>query len=269
MSQRECSGFNTPAFPVTESEDIEGEPITSFAVDCRSIPPDPRVSFDFLDSGPRSLVFGVGHPPNALADVGRRDARSAQIGGPDCISQCFQVSTYSGEPSTSKFARNLLSKDDWRIEEGEESSHFGPEVTFVGFALLLARVRERLAGTRAGPDGAIIGPPGKSKSVGPSADAREEVNLSKADKISLRELLDVALVNHARWNVTFADQFAQPCGGVGVVFVVEVHRTPRSSTGRDSGEGRKSSASQPRPMPSASSASAETFAPMPMNGSTR
>lgn len=43
-------------------------------------------------------AFGVGHPPQSLPDVRRPDARSAQIGGPDAISQCFQVSAYSGEP---------------------------------------------------------------------------------------------------------------------------------------------------------------------------
>ena len=45
---------------------------------------------------------GVGHPEQALSDVRRAEARSAQIGGPDGISQCFQVSAYSGEPFTSK-----------------------------------------------------------------------------------------------------------------------------------------------------------------------
>ena len=45
---------------------------------------------------------GLGHPVETLADVRRTDARSAQIGGPDSISQCFQVSAYSGEEFRSK-----------------------------------------------------------------------------------------------------------------------------------------------------------------------
>jgi len=53
---------------------------------------------------------GVGTPINPLADLGRADARSAQIGGPDCISTSFQVSTNSGEPLESIDVRNLLSK---------------------------------------------------------------------------------------------------------------------------------------------------------------
>jgi len=44
--------------------------------------------------------------------MGRARARSAQIGGPDCISQRFQVNSYSGEPFTSSTASNLLAKND-------------------------------------------------------------------------------------------------------------------------------------------------------------
>ena len=47
-------------------------------------------------------AFGVGHPVEPLPDVRRPDARSAQIGGPDDIAQCFQVSAYSGEPAPAK-----------------------------------------------------------------------------------------------------------------------------------------------------------------------
>lgn len=130
------------------------------------------------------------------------------------------------------------------MADGEESSHFGPKVAGVGFALLLARVRERLTGAGASPDGLIVRPPSKSKSVGPSADARKKVDLSKADKISLREFLNVSLVNGARGNVAFADQLAQPCRGVGIVLVVKVHETtpvpsvPDTSTGPAERDGR-------------------------------
>jgi hypothetical protein len=58
--------------------------------------------------------------------VRRADARSAQIGGPDGISQCFQVKTYSSEPLTSKRARNLLSNDDCRTALGDELTKSGP-----------------------------------------------------------------------------------------------------------------------------------------------
>lgn len=59
------------------------------------------------------------------------DARSAQIGGPDGISQCFQVSAYSGEPSPAICARNLLSNDDCRQALGDEVPHDRPQMAHV------------------------------------------------------------------------------------------------------------------------------------------
>lgn len=40
--------------------------------------------------------------------MGRADARSAEIDGPDGIAQVFQVSAYSSEPQTLNRARNDL-----------------------------------------------------------------------------------------------------------------------------------------------------------------
>jgi hypothetical protein len=123
------------------------------------------------------FAAGVGHPIKPLSDVRRADARSAQIGGPAGISQCFQVSAYSGEPFTSILARNLLSKDDCRAALGDEAVKSGPEVSFVGMAFALSRARKRLTRTGAGPDGSIVGPSGEPEGVGPSADAGEEMAL--------------------------------------------------------------------------------------------
>lgn len=78
-----------------------------------------------------SADVGVGHEPEALADVRRADARSAQIGGPDGIAQCFQFRSNNGEPSPSVSARNLLSKDDCRLAGGDETVELRPEVAFV------------------------------------------------------------------------------------------------------------------------------------------
>src|SRR5690349_3117369 len=61
------------------------------------------------------------NPPEPLADMRRADARSAQICGPDFISQCFQVRSNSGEPYAAILARNLLSNDFWRLELRDES----------------------------------------------------------------------------------------------------------------------------------------------------
>jgi hypothetical protein len=66
------------------------------------------------------------------------DARSAQIGGPDSISQCFQVSAYSVEPRPASRCRNLLSKHDWRVKLRDEAVHLWPEVPVIIGAKLLA-----------------------------------------------------------------------------------------------------------------------------------
>jgi hypothetical protein len=96
---------------------------------------------------PLSCACGVGDPEKPLPDVRRADARSRQIGAPDGISQVLQVNAYSGEPFTPIFARNLLSKDDWRPALGDECVKSGPEVSFVGMALALSRARKRLTRT--------------------------------------------------------------------------------------------------------------------------
>jgi hypothetical protein len=108
----------------------------------------------------------------------RADARSAQIGSPDGISQRFQVSAYSGEPFTSKRACNLFSKDDWRIALGDEPVELWPKVPFVLFSLPFACAAKWLAGARSCPNRAICWPPGKAESFRPSADSGEEMTLS-------------------------------------------------------------------------------------------
>jgi hypothetical protein len=103
----------------------------------------------------RNVASGVGQPYSApvepLADVRRADARSAQIGGPDGISQCFQVSAYSGEPSPSSLARNLLSNNDWREALGDKVVEEWPEVARVCDAELFAGGAEGLAGKACRP----------------------------------------------------------------------------------------------------------------------
>lgn len=95
--------------------------------------PDVRVSDD--DALPRLRI--ATHNPS-FTDLAR--ARSAKIGGPEGISQCFKVQTYSGEPvSPCKFARNLFSKDAWRVALPDEFKEHGGEVSLVVGAELLSR----------------------------------------------------------------------------------------------------------------------------------
>jgi len=103
-----------------------GQPATVCAITCSDViafrPPPIRFFIAKCASGDllSSFATGVGHPPKPLSDMRAADrdpspleriifeikpsfgflarARSAQIGGPDSISHCFQVSTYSGEP---------------------------------------------------------------------------------------------------------------------------------------------------------------------------
>jgi hypothetical protein len=53
----------------------------------------------------------VGHPVEALSDVRRADARSAQICRPDGVARRFKVSLYKVEPHEAVRACNLLAKD--------------------------------------------------------------------------------------------------------------------------------------------------------------
>jgi hypothetical protein len=105
------------------------------------------------------------------------DARSAQIRHPNGVSRYFQVSAYSVEPAEAVLARNLLSKDNWRMALGDEAIELGPEVALVGKSCPFSGGAEGLAGARAGPDGSVVGPSCKTEGVGPDADPGEEVAL--------------------------------------------------------------------------------------------
>jgi hypothetical protein len=130
------------------------------------------------------LLVGVGQPlsnkPEALADVRGADARSAQICRPNGVARCFHVRLYSVEPSEAVLARNLFSKDDWRAALADEPMELGPEVALVGKSCSLSGGAEWLAGTGAGPDGPVVGPPGEPEGVGPDADPGEKMALGVA-----------------------------------------------------------------------------------------
>jgi hypothetical protein len=156
------------------------------------------------------LTVGVGHGDEVepLSDVRCPDASSAQIGRPDGVACGFQVSRYSVEPRPAVAARNLLSKEDCRAALADELGDDGPEVAVVVNAATLAGRRERLAGTACGPDGAIVGPAGEAQSVGPSADAGEEVDLRQSSKVSCSNVADRSLIDGPIGDVTRRDQVA-------------------------------------------------------------
>ncbi len=130
-------------------------------------------------------MHGVGHgaPVKALPEMRRTDPRSAQIGGPDGISQTFQVKAYSGEPVKPGAARNLLSKDDCRAALRDEAAHFGPKVALVGGAPAFPCNGKWLTGAGTSPDGGIVRDAGESEGEGPASDSREEVSLAISHKV--------------------------------------------------------------------------------------
>src|SRR6185295_5714347 len=103
-----------------------------------------------------------------------------------------------------------------------------PKMSRVEKAAPLARVREPLAGAGAGPDVGIVGHSCEPECVGPSADAREEVPLSRPSDICGGEIDDGATVDLSLWDLVMGDEGLQPCPSKGVVVVVEGgHRASR------------------------------------------
>jgi hypothetical protein len=148
----------------------------------------------------------------------RPDARSAQIGGPDRISQCFQVSAYSGEPFTSKARRNLLSKDRWRAALGDESKELRPEMTLVVVPFLLAGRTEGLTGTAPGPNRPICRPSGEGEGVLPPPDPSEEMDSSIWTNVVWLDLTDAPPVG-----MRGREEVPEPVSTIGVVLVQVDH----------------------------------------------
>ena len=178
----------------------------------------PRRTLSPLNS--ESSDRGVGHPEQSLPDVGRADARSAQIGSCPLIAHSFQVSEYSGEPFTPSFARNLLAKDCWRLALADEVGEDRPQVPLVGGAKSFASGAEGLAGAASGPDGAINRPARERERVGPAPDAGEKMALNVSCEFIGLHLHDAALVHVPGWNVPLTDKLAQPSRRLGIILVV-------------------------------------------------
>jgi hypothetical protein len=180
-----------------------------------------------------SVALGVGHPVKPLPDVRRADARSAQIGSPAGISQCFQISAYSGEPFTPILARNLLSKDRCRLALGDEALKSGPEVSFVGMALSASCARNRLTRAASGPDGAAVAPSGLAHGNAPSSDTSEKVALGEAEQVAGLDILDAPIIHNAVRYVPSGNEIPQPLGSKRIILViVGSHQNGTSSSKR-------------------------------------
>jgi hypothetical protein len=141
-----------------------------------------------------SRVVGVGHEDGSevqpLPDVRGADARSAQIGRPNGVARTFQVSANSVEPREAVRACNLFAKDDWRAALADEPEPLGPQVAVVGNSGAATGHREGLTGTRAGPHGAVVRPPGEAEGVGPGAKSGEGVKLRGPHNVNWTEIAD-------------------------------------------------------------------------------
>jgi hypothetical protein len=105
-----------------------------------------RLAFSRSTSAaPNAPASGVGHPEQPLPPVRRPNGASRQTGAPNGISKLLQVKANSGEPSSAKRTRSLLSKHRCRTALGDEALKSGPQVSLVEMTLLLSGDRNRLA----------------------------------------------------------------------------------------------------------------------------
>jgi hypothetical protein len=70
----------------------------------------------------------------------------------------LEVSAYKVEPCEAILARNLFSKDNWRLTLADEVVECGPEVPLVIKPAAFACRGERLARTGSGPHRTVLGP---------------------------------------------------------------------------------------------------------------
>jgi hypothetical protein len=177
----------------------------------------PGVSFQSLALG---VTRGASGPPQPLSDVRRAEARSAGIDRPDGVVRSFQVSVYKVEPTEAVLARNLFAKDDVRAALRDEVEEGGPEVALVVETSTLAGGAERLTWARTGPNRTLVTPPGAAQGMAPDADPGEEMALGITTKVIGFHVLDAAVVDIARGDVTGLDEFAQPRRSEGIEFIV-------------------------------------------------
>ena len=157
-----------------------------------------------------SFATGVGHPPQPLSDVRRADAASREIDRPAGVTLTFQVIEYKVEPRPAVRSRNLLAKDDWRIEDADKLEPGGPEVALVAEPATLSGGAEGLARAAACPDGAVVRPSGEAQGVGPHSDPGEEMQLGVSKQIDGIDVPDIAFIHIPRRDVTGPDKISQP-----------------------------------------------------------
>jgi|ERR1700722_3929601 len=150
----------------------------------------------------------------------RADARSAQIDRPNGVVRVFQIRLNKVEPLQSKLARNLLSKDNWRLALRDELEPCRPEMPLIIKAACKACRGERLARTAASPNFLIIGNICESERNRPAADAGKKMALGVGGEFIRLDIPDVTLVDVAWSDVGICDEVAQPPSAVWVDLIV-------------------------------------------------
>jgi hypothetical protein len=144
--------------------------------------------------GASGIVLGVGQPNSPpvdpLSDMGRADARSAQICRPDSVTQFFQISRYSIEPFTSVFAARLFAKDDCRATLVDEGVELRPEVPFVFLTAAFTGTRNRLTRHTCGPDAFGIRDSREPEGFCPSGNSGKEMTLPVLNKVFCLDVRD-------------------------------------------------------------------------------
>jgi hypothetical protein len=130
------------------------------------------------------------------------------------------------EPRHCVAARNLLSKDDWRLALADEVVPGGPKVPLVSKPSAFACRAERLARTRAGPHASMIRPTSSAESEGPHANSSKEMALIESSKVVWSNIFNAPGIDDAGRDVACVDEVAQPCSRVGVDLVVVGRHAP-------------------------------------------
>jgi hypothetical protein len=160
----------------------------------------------------------VGHKPESVSKVVRTCARGLDRRAPHGVAQGFQITSHKAEPFSR--ARNLFSKDDWRVSLCDELSPMRPKVPVIVEALARAGEAKGLAGATSCPNRSIVGPAGEPQGIGPSADACEKVALGIAGEVAGAHVNDASLVNVSRRDCAGGDEVAEPLSGIGINLVV-------------------------------------------------
>ena len=158
----------------------------------------------------------------------RQRPNSFQLHG-DGLEITYASSSYSGEPSASVAACNLLSKHDWRAALRDEPEPHGPEVARIFCAASASRCAERLTWAASSPDRRSCGPAGDLEGERPPSDPCEEVRGVVA--VFGSKVAHAPLVNRTRREMPARDELAQPRGDPRVVLVVD-HAGPILTPGR-------------------------------------